>query len=126
MIKDIKMSVIPLLFVSAGLLCGCTPATTVRKDGNTVKHYFGYVRVIEPPVAGARAQFNVSELETIGLRVTKGVGLGYFHERSEYIPLDCRLVIRVANKEELDRTLEILQKIPKEEFGLCALVDTGW
>lgn len=101
-------------------LTGCTPITTVRQDGSTVKHYFGYVRVIEPPTAGPDEQFKVSEVETFGVRIVRGIGFGYFHERNEYIPLDCRLVIRVVDKQQLEEVLETLSPIMKE--GLCVTV----
>ena len=96
--------------------------TTVRKDGSTVKHYLGYVRLIEPPTAAANNTFDVSELETIGIRITKGIGVGYFHERNEFIPLDCRLVVKVANKQQLDQVIDTLLPIVKE--GLCATVSS--
>lgn len=120
--KKIKILfvVAPYIIGSIMALAGCTPITTVRQDGSTVKHYFGYVRVIEPPTAGRDEQFKVSEVETFGVRIVRGVGFGYFHERNEYIPLDCRLVIRVVDKQQLEEVLEILSPIMKE--GLCVTV----
>jgi len=102
-------------------LVGCAQITTVRQDGSTVKHYIGYVRVIEPPTVGPDNQFRVLEVKTFGVRIAKGLGVGYFHERNEFIPLDCRLVIRVANKQQLKKVLEILSPIVKE--GLCVTVE---
>jgi hypothetical protein len=101
-------------------LAGCTPITTIRQDGSEVRHYFGYVRVIEPLAAGPDEQFKVLEVETLGFRIEKGLGFGYFHERNEYIPLDCRLVIRVTSKQQLEEVLETLSPIMKE--GLCVTV----
>ena len=101
--------------------------TTARKDGSTVRHYLGYVKVVDPPTAilsdqynNSKDSFGVSEVETYGIRIENGFGLGYFHDRYESIPLDCHLVIRVANKEQLDRALDILKPILKE--GLCVTV----
>jgi len=112
----LMMSIFTLIYI----LVGCAPTTTIRNDGSTVKHYMGYIRIIEPPTVGAYEQFNVSEVETIGIRIVKGIGVGYFHERNEHIPLDCRLVVRVANKEQLENVLKNLSPIMKE--GLCATV----
>lgn len=101
---------------------------TIRKDGSTVKHYVGYVRVIEPPTTGTHEQFNVSEIETLGVRIEKGIGVGYFYERNEFIPLDCRMVVRLANKGQMDKFLEIIaagdNKYSNFKEGLCVTVST--
>lgn len=104
------------------LMSGCAPLATVRQDGSVVKHYVGYVRVIEPPTVGKDEPFFVSEIETLGFRMSNGVGIGYFHERSEFIPLDCRLVIRVMDKQQLERVLEVLSQTKIMEEGLCVTV----
>ncbi|MBF0563788.1 MAG: hypothetical protein HQK89_00955 [Nitrospirae bacterium] len=104
------------------ILTGCTPLTTIRYDGSVVKHYFGYVKVIEPPTFGHNEEFKVSEIETFGLRIYNGMGVGYFHERNEFIPLDCRLVIRVTDKRQLDRVFETLSNTKIMEEGICATV----
>ncbi len=121
--KDMKAKLVSALSIIGLILIiiACTPVTGVRNDGSTVKHYFGYVRVIEPPTVGPDGQFKVLEVETLGFRIEKGLGFGYFHERNEYIPLDCRLVIRVTSKQQLEEVIEILTPIMKE--GLCVTVD---
>ena len=101
-------------------ISACAPITTLREDGSSVKHYFGYLRVITPPTASPNSDFNVMEISTYGVRFVNGIGIGYFHERNEYIPLDCRLVIRVANKQQLKDVLNNLSFIEKE--GLCVTV----
>ncbi len=110
------------ILVGVLAIAGCAQFTTVRQDGSVVKHYIGYVRVIEPPTVGKGEPFYVSEIETLGLRLSKGVGLGYFHERSEAIPLDCRLVINVANEQQLERVFQVLFQSKIMEEGLCATV----
>ena len=118
--KRTSVFLITLITILINISVGCAPITTVREDGSTVRHHLGYVRIIEPPTVGTDEQFNVSEVKTIGIRIERGVGVGYFYERYEYIPLDCRLVIRVANKEQLDNVLKTLSPIVKE--GLCVTV----
>lgn len=103
-------------------LTGCTPMTTVHEDGSTVRHHFGYVKIISPLTASTEGTFTAMEISTYGLRLEKGVGFGYFHERNEYIPLDCRLVIRVANEQQLREVLKTLSFLEKE--GLCVTVDS--
>lgn len=94
--------------------------TSIREDGSSVRHYLGYVRVAEPPTAGHGEEFKVSDVKTIGIRMSQGFGIGYFHDHNERIPLDCRLVIKVANKQQLDEVIEQLTPITKE--GLCVAV----
>lgn len=120
--KIMKIRVVLMLFIVCLMtaLISCAPVTTVSDNGSTIKHYFGYVRVIEPPTVGPDGQFKVSEVETFGVRIVRGLGFGYFHERNEHIPLDCRLVIRVANEQQLEKVLETLSPIMKE--GLCVTV----
>lgn len=122
--KIIKIKVVLKLFIVClmTVLISCAPVTTVSDNGSTIKHYFGYVRVIEPPTFGHYEQFKVLEVKTLGFRIEKGLGFGYFHERNEYIPLDCRLVIRVANEHQLKDVLSNLSFIEKE--GLCVTVDS--
>ncbi len=103
-------------------ISSCSPITTLREDGSSVKHYFGYVKVITPPTASTSGKFQVMEVSTYGVRFENGFGVGYFYERNEYIPLDCRLVIRIANEHQLKDVLSNLSFIEKE--GLCVTVDS--
>lgn len=121
------ITVVSILICALSILfAGCGPIMTIRNDGSTVKHYMGYVRVIDPPTTGTHEQFNVSEIEAVGVRIEKGFGIGYFHERNEFIPLDCRMVVRVANKGQMDKFLEIISagdtKYSNFKEGLCVTV----
>lgn len=120
--RIMKIRVVLKLFIVCLMtaLISCAPVTKVSDNESTIKHYFGYVRIIEPPAAGPDEQFKVLEVETLGFRIEKGIGIGYFHERNESIPLDCRLVIRVVNKQQLEEVLETLTPILME--GLCVTV----
>ena len=105
-----------LIYVSA-----CTATTYKFKDGSSSASYFGYTKLIEPPTLSPNDDFKVAEIETYGVRIMDGLGFGYFHERLETIPLDCRIVIRVLNNEQLKIVKEILLPIAKE--GVCITVD---
>lgn len=109
------------LLASALLVTGCNGVQTVRYDGSTIRHHFGYVRVIVPPTVSSAGTFSVAEIETLGLRVERGLGIGFFRERHEYIPLDCRLVIRVVNEKQLTEAVKLLAHFEKE--GLCVTTD---
>lgn len=103
-------------------LTACS-AVSVREDGSSVRHHFGYVRVITPPTVSDSRKYQAMEYSTFGLRVENGLGIGYYHERNEYIPLDCRIVIRVMNEQQLKDVLQTLSFLKKE--GLCVTVDSN-
>ncbi len=105
------------LMLLAGTGCG---AVSYRQDGSVVRHHFGYVRVITPRAESADGKFEVMELSTFGVRFHEGAGLGYFHERTEYIPMDSRLVIRVANEAQMNQVLKMLK--PTEKDKLCITI----
>lgn len=81
------------------------------------------MRVKVPPSVcmGTQEEFTVNDVRTWGIRIQKGVDLGYTSERNEYIPLDGRLVIRVTNENQMEKVLNVLTKLEKE--GLCVTVD---
>jgi hypothetical protein len=110
-----------IIVICVVILCSaCTPLTTVREDGSTVRHHFGYIREVMPPSKGGAEKFVIQEYTTVGLRIADGIGFGYFHERNDYIPPDCRVVIRVANKVQLNEVVRILSTYKEGE--LCASV----
>lgn len=103
-------------------LTGCLNVVTVRADGSTVRHHLGYVQVVTPKHVTTGAGVTVLEVNTYGLRLHDGFGAGYFHERNEFIPLDTRLVLRVADAEQLAQASRLLTPLLKEP--LCLIVDT--
>lgn len=104
-------------------LCSCFSFKTKGKNGNVVSHHFGYTRFEAPSSVSKNTvgDFKVNDIRTWGIRIERGVGIGYSRERNEYIPIDCRLVIRVANEEQLEKTQNLLTNLEKE--GLCVTVD---
>ncbi|BBD07774.1 hypothetical protein [Desulfovibrio ferrophilus] len=116
-----KKAVIVLILFIMAILSGCAIGTTKRDDGSIVQHYFGYVRVVTPPTAPESADIVVNDIECFGLHAYKGFGLGYVHRRNESIPVDCRLVIKVSNEEQINHVMSVWGPILKE--GLCAVVE---
>jgi hypothetical protein len=111
-------SVIRVIVFSLVLaIAGCSTTTYKFKDGSSSSSYFGYIKFMEPPTLSPNNDFKVVEIEAYGFRFMNGLGLGYFHERLESIPLDCRIVIKVANREQLEFVKEMLLPIAKE--GVC-------
>lgn len=109
------------LFLLSSLAVSCS-TVKIWDDSGSVRHHFGYVRVVTPPTTSTIGKFQAMEFTTMGLRVDNGLGIGYFHERNEYIPLDCRLVIRVMNEQQLVDVIRNLSFMKKE--GLCVTVDS--
>lgn len=103
-------SIVLLMFFCATFLCSCFSSKTKGKNGNVVSHHFGYTRFQAPPSASKNTEgdFKVNDIRTWGIRISKGVGIGYSRERNEYIPYDCRLVIRVANEEQMEKVQNLL------------------
>lgn len=100
---------------------GCGSFRTVRADGTVVRHYLGYTRVIIPAHASTGGNFSVTEISSTGVRLWPSVGLGYFRERNEYVPLDSRIVIRVKNSAQMDQAIRTLTPIAKD--GLCVTME---
>jgi len=121
-IRYMKIETLCGMICMTTLIASCA-AITVRDDGSTVRHHFGYVRVITPPTTSSSGKFQAMEYTSLGLRVENGLGFGYYHERNEYIPLDCRLVIRVMNEQQLKDAVRNLSFLEKE--GLCVTVDSN-
>lgn len=105
------------LFLGAAFQAGCT--ATIRPGESGARHYFGYVRVKTPAPDGVPSDFGRTESTAVGLRFWPSAGFGYFHEQADQIPLDCRLVVRVRNRDELDHALLMLEPLLRR--GLCVI-----
>jgi hypothetical protein len=121
----------PLLALAClAALAGCT---TIRDNGELVRHYFGYVKVITPAVHAPGAAVRVLDIENYGLWVGVdgrpaaedtagyGAGLGYRRDRRELIPLDCRVVVRLGSRQQMTEFLELLEKTNIGKEGICAI-----
>lgn len=105
---------------SIALLSGCVSSGTVQPDGTLVRKYFGYVRV-EVPQAEASSPVYTSKVTTIGIRVDNGVGVGFIEDSQVVVPLDCRLVVLVANQAQLDQAINQMSLF-KNMPGVCTAV----
>ncbi len=120
------------MLVALAILGGCT---TIRDSGELVRHYFGYVKVITPAVHAPEAAVRVLEIENFGVWVAVdrrpaaedaagyGAGLGYRRDRRELIPLDCRIVVRLATRQQMTEFLELLDGTITDKGGICAIQD---
>lgn len=101
---------------------GCSPLVTVRADGMTTRHYFGYVRLVGPnnPAVGEE-RITGTDVSVVGLRIENGVTLGFAHDRVFSVPLDCRAVFLMSDKGAFDAIVEALEKNHPGQKDLCAL-----
>jgi hypothetical protein len=109
-----------LLVAAATFAAGCTPMATVNADGTTTHHYVGYVRVVVPPSYSAGDTVHAFDVESIGIHVRDGMGVGYYRDRRVSVPLDCRLVVLVRTQQQLDHAVETLGRFNKE--AACASI----
>lgn len=116
-------SIVLLAFFCTTFLCSCFSFKTKDKKGHVISHHFGYTRFEAPPSVSKNTDgdFKVNDIRTWGIRISRGVGIGYSRERNEYIPLDCRLLIRVANEDQMEKVQHLLTNLEKE--GICVTVE---
>lgn len=110
-----------LIFITFFLFTHCASKTYKFKDGSSYSSYFGFIKFVEPPTLSPNDDFKVAEITAYGIRIMNGFGLGYFHERLETIPMDCRIVIKVMNREQFEMMSEILLPIARED--ICITID---
>jgi hypothetical protein len=134
--KGIQLLVRSVVFLTfLAISTGCS-YSTVRDSGELVRHYFGYVKVITPAVHSPNSAVRVLEIENVGFWVAVdrrpaeedaagyGTGIGYRHDRREFIPLDCRVVMRVKNADQINSILMLLNEEAREKGGICVVQDT--
>jgi len=122
-----------IIFISLSYcLVGCT---TLNKNGELVRHHIGYIRLVTPAKVAENKPLQVLEVKTFGMwmdidkRITSehagsGGGIGYRFDRRELVPLSCKVVFRVKNKEQIKFLLELLKNSTKGEKGICIIRDS--
>lgn len=129
-----KTYLLLVIISSAFLIAGCASYT---ENGELVRHHFGYVKVITPAVHAPEAAVRTLEVETYGIWVNVdsrsesenirgyGAGLGYQYDRRDFIPLDCRVVIRARTQEDFRNILKEIQTNENKEGGICIIRDSS-
>jgi hypothetical protein len=109
---------------------------TYSENGELVRHHFGYVKVITPAIHAPEAAVRSLEVETYGIWMNidgrsngedskgYGAGIGYQFDRRDFIPLDCRVVIRAKNKEDIKYILNQIKNNVDKEKGICIIRDS--
>jgi hypothetical protein len=113
------------------LCAGCVQYT---EDGSLVRHHLGYVKVITPPQAASDRPLQSLDIETLGVwldvdrrapeqHAGSGFGLGWRDDRRDIVPIDCRVVFRVASIEQLDIVARMIADSGTYGRSLCATLD---
>ena len=107
------------LALTAIVLTGCSTLTIDGADGLRGKRtYVGVIRVEAPinpddPLAPSRVR--MLEVTTWGLRIDRGLSVGYLNDRLVSVPLDCRFVIFIRSTQELAQAEALLRNLSKED-----------
>ena len=117
-LRYIKSVLFVALFFT--MLIGCTSHITVDEKGRTVAHHFGYVRIIKPPFLNNNDTMNVTAVRVLGFSIENGFTLGYTENEIISIPTDCRLMVIVQNKQQLELLVDQLHDLQGEK--ICAAV----
>jgi hypothetical protein len=103
-----------LIYLSIGVtLLGCQ-----SPEESSSSQHIGFVEVT--PITQQDEAVVGRSVETIGIRIGPGLGIGYFEETRIAFDRDCRLVVLVPNDAALTRLLEGLKHMKQGE--LCAAV----
>ena len=114
-------------------LTGCATRT---KNGELVRHHFGYMQVVTPVQISVDEPIQAEEIKTWGIWVDvdtrhgvkasgSGIGLGYRFDRRETIPESCHVIFRVRDIEQLTMAVHLLETSSYKGEGICAIRDTG-
>jgi hypothetical protein len=103
------------------LLAACQPLSTISPSGDEVRHYFGYMRVLNPASHSLHPGVSALDISGVGVRIANGLLLGAFREKEVEVPLDCHFVMLVANKQQLEQALATLTNTLRSE-DLCLAV----
>jgi hypothetical protein len=122
------------LFIIVIFMAGCASYT---ENGELIRHHFGYVKVITPAIHAPEAAVTSLEVETYGIWMSTdsrsateytqgyGAGLGYQYDRRDFIPLDCRVVIRIKTKNEFNDFIKQINHDKNMEEGICIIRDSN-
>ncbi|MFZ6818374.1 hypothetical protein [Undibacterium sp. Ji22W] len=100
-------------------LAGCS-TTSLDEQGRVVIHNFGYVKIIKPPTYPSEKQITSTGVRLFGFSLGDGFTLGYKENEFIQVPTDCRVLVVVKDKKQLDHMLKEMHLIGEHE--LCATI----
>lgn len=109
-----------LIVIAVMQLASCS-MTVNRPDGSADRHYFGYVKVTAPNPHLSSAAISRSDVTAVGVRASKGIGVGYFRDREVHFSPTCRLAVFVHKEQEISEAVEPLSNL-YEEQEICIAI----
>ena len=125
----------PMYRLIALALC-LQACTTYTDDGELVRHHLGYVRVISPSVYSPEGPVQAVAVSNYGLwldvdrrksnqRTGSGAGIGYRANYQNILPESCRIIFRVATKEQFDASVALLDSLIKDGGEDLCVIQEG-
>jgi hypothetical protein len=107
------------------MTAGCT-TLSIESPAGPAGHrtYIGVVTVqapIDPDLPLTPARVRQLDVSAIGLRIDRGVTLGYMRDRLLSVPLDCRLVVFIRAAPDLVHAERMLRASTKEDLCIAHL-----
>jgi hypothetical protein len=102
-------------------LFGCASETNAQNSFSEETRYYGFFRTSMPKKDTGEDRIRLYETSGTGLRIGNGIGLGYFHDKTITVPLDCRLVLLVHNSEQLKLAADLIRGL--QESSACTGIE---
>lgn len=93
---------------AAASMLGCT-SLGVNPESPEVRHYFGYVKIQNN--YNKVGKISAEKVLFVGAKISQGLEIGVSDSRFLAIPLDCRAVILVENKTQLQEVVSTISKL---------------
>ena len=103
------------MLATAGSILGCTSLGPYTESPD-VRHYVGYVKIQNS--FDKVGKITAENVFSVGVKVSQGVEIGVSGSRFLSIPLDCRAVILVHNKTQLQEAFTTISKLGLDK--ICA------
>ncbi len=104
-----------LTLATAGSMLGCT-SLSPNPESSEVRHYLGYVKIQNG--YDKVGKITAENVLFVGVKISQGFEIGVSGSRFLSIPLDCRAVILVHNKTELQEAVSTISKLGLDK--ICA------
>ena len=100
--------------MALALLAGCTNLQSPDDSGRAVRRYFGLVQIVRSPSVQMPPDAEVEGVRVYGLKLDRGLTLGFSQTSIVRVPADCRAVILVKSQEQLDQVKQFLSAMTKK------------
>jgi hypothetical protein len=110
-----RMAGLILTLTTAGSMFGCT-SLGPYPESPEARHYVGYVKIQNS--YDKVGKITAENVLFVGVKVSQGIEVGVSGSRFLSIPLDCRAVILIQNKTQLQEAVSTISKLGLDK--ICA------